>query len=55
MNMGAEDGFIPAKVSESIRAMETAGFAKLVEGFYDQKWKTHNTAKKITCLLRLLL
>jgi hypothetical protein len=31
MNIGAEDGSIPAKVSESIRAIETAGLAKLVE------------------------
>jgi len=31
MNIGADDGFIPAKVSESIRATDTAGLAKLVE------------------------
>ena len=31
MNIGAEDGFIPANVSENMRATVTAGFAKLVE------------------------
>ena len=31
MNIGAEDGSIPANVSESVRATVTAGLAKLVE------------------------
>ncbi len=31
MNIGAEDGLIPAKLSERVRAMVTAGLAKLVE------------------------
>ena len=31
MNIGAEAGSIPAKVSVSVRAMVAAGFAKLVE------------------------
>jgi hypothetical protein len=31
MNSGAEDGAIPAKVSENIRPMVIAGLAKLVE------------------------
>ena len=30
-NMATEAGLIPAKLSESIRAKVTAGFAKLVE------------------------
>ena len=30
-NIGTEDGAIPAKVSEKIRATVTAGLAKLVE------------------------
>ena len=31
INIGAEDGSIPAKVSENIRAIDTDGLAKLVE------------------------
>ena len=31
MNIGADAGSIPANVSENMRAMVTAGFAKLVE------------------------
>ena len=31
MNIGADDGSIPAKVSDSVRAIVTAGLAKLVE------------------------
>ena len=31
MNIGAEEGAMPAKVSERVRAMVTAGLAKLVE------------------------
>ena len=31
MNIGADEGSMPAKVSESVRAMVTAGLAKLVE------------------------
>ena len=31
MNIGAEDGSIPAKVSDRVRAIVTAGLAKLVE------------------------
>ena len=31
MNIGADDGLIPAKVSDSVRAIVTAGLAKLVE------------------------
>ena len=31
MNIGAEDGLIPANESDSIRATVTAGFAKLVD------------------------
>src|SRR5262245_52749485 len=31
MNIGADDGSMPAKVSESVRAMVTAGLAKLVD------------------------
>ena len=31
MNTGAEDGAIPANVSENIRPIVIAGFAKLVE------------------------
>ena len=31
MNIGAEDGAMPAKLSESMRAMVTAGLAKLVD------------------------
>jgi hypothetical protein len=30
-NAGTEAGLMPAKVSESVRAMVTAGLAKLVE------------------------
>ena len=31
MNIGALEGWIPAKVSEKVRAIVTAGLAKLVE------------------------
>ena len=31
MNIGADDGAMPAKVSDSVRATVTAGLAKLVE------------------------
>ena len=31
MNIGAEDGSIPAKESENVRAIVTAGLAKLVD------------------------
>ena len=31
MNIGADDGLMPAKVSDSVRAMVTAGLAKLVD------------------------
>ena len=31
MNIGADAGAIPAKVSDRVRAMVTAGFATLVE------------------------
>ena len=31
MNIGADDGAIPAKVSDRVRAMVTAGLAKLVD------------------------
>ena len=31
MNIGADDGLMPANESESVRAMVTAGLAKLVE------------------------
>ena len=31
MNIGADDGSMPAKVSDSVRAIVTAGLAKLVE------------------------
>ena len=31
MNIGADDGLIPANVSERVRAMVTAGLAKLVD------------------------
>ena len=31
MNIGADDGSIPAKVSDRVRAIVTAGLAKLVE------------------------
>ena len=31
MNIGAEDGSMPAKVSDRVRAMVTAGLAKLVD------------------------
>ena len=31
MNIGADVGLIPAKVSESVRAIVTAGLAKLVD------------------------
>ena len=31
MNIGADEGAMPAKVSERVRAMVTAGLAKLVE------------------------
>ncbi len=31
MNIGADDGAIPAKVSDSVRATVTAGLAKLVD------------------------
>ena len=31
MNIGAEDGLIPANVFDIVRAMVTAGLAKLVE------------------------
>ena len=31
MNIGADDGLIPAKVSDSVRATVTAGLAKLVD------------------------
>ena len=31
MNIGADDGSMPAKVSVSVRAIVTAGLAKLVE------------------------
>ncbi len=31
MNIGADDGLIPAKVSDRVRAIVTAGLAKLVE------------------------
>ena len=31
MNIGAEDGAMPAKVSDRVRAIVTAGFAKPVE------------------------
>ena len=31
MNIGADDGLMPAKLSESILAMVTAGLAKLVD------------------------
>ena len=31
MNIGADDGAMPAKVSESVRATVTAGLAKLVD------------------------
>ena len=31
MNIGAEEGAMPAKVFESVRATVTAGLAKLVE------------------------
>jgi hypothetical protein len=31
MNIGADDGRMPAKVSDSVRAIVTAGLAKLVD------------------------
>ena len=31
MNIGADDGAMPAKVSDRVRAIVTAGLAKLVE------------------------
>jgi hypothetical protein len=31
MNIGADDGAMPAKVLDSVRAMVTAGLAKLVD------------------------
>ena len=31
MNIGTDEGLIPAKLSDSVRAMVTAGLAKLVE------------------------
>ena len=31
MNIGTEDGSMPAKVSDRVRAIVTAGLAKLVE------------------------
>ena len=31
MNIGADDGAIPANVSDSMRAIVTAGLAKLVD------------------------
>ena len=31
MNIGAEDGSMPANVSDSVRAIVTAGLAKLVD------------------------
>ena len=31
MNIGADDGAMPAKVSDRVRAMVTAGLAKLVD------------------------
>ena len=31
MNIGADDGSMPAKLSDRVRAMVTAGLAKLVE------------------------
>jgi hypothetical protein len=31
MNIGADDGAIPAKLSDSVRATVTAGLAKLVD------------------------
>ena len=31
MNIGAEDGLMPAKLSENMRAVVTAGLAKLVD------------------------
>ena len=31
MNIGADDGLIPAKVFDRVRAIVTAGLAKLVE------------------------
>ncbi len=31
MNIGAERGAMPAKVSDNVRAMVTAGLAKLVD------------------------
>ena len=31
MNIGAEEGLMPANESESVRAMVTAGLAKLVD------------------------
>ena len=31
MNIGADDGSMPAKVSDSVRAIVTAGLAKLVD------------------------
>ena len=31
MNIGAEEGSMPAKVSDRVRAMVTAGLAKLVD------------------------
>ena len=31
MNIGADDGSMPAKLSDSVRAIVTAGLAKLVD------------------------
>ena len=31
MNIGADDGLIPAKLSDIVRAIVTAGLAKLVD------------------------
>ena len=31
MNIGADDGLMPAKLSDRVRAMVTAGLAKLVD------------------------
>jgi hypothetical protein len=52
MNIGADDGAIPAKVSDSVRATVTAGFAKLVEEVNQYAPPIHAPTAKGTALAR---
>src|SRR5437879_1070108 len=52
MNIGADDGLMPAKLSDRVRAMVTAGLAKLVDEVKKYAPPIHTPTATATTLAR---